>query len=132
MTRLTAALSKAEMEKDAAKAIIIAKRSPEWADQAIAFDLAAKRADDAEAKRDEALGTADGYREACDRAEAERDAWHHKCDVAVASVAHIETERDRLLEQRGTLQEYSNAGYAENEALRAQLAEAREECEGTA
>lgn len=76
----------------------------------------------AEGERAEALGTADGYREACERAEAERDAWHHKCDVAVAAVVHVETERDHLVEQRGVLQEYSNAGYAENERLRSQLA----------
>jgi ribosomal protein L37E len=36
-------------ELDAAKAMIVAERSPEWADQVIAFDLAKARADKAEA-----------------------------------------------------------------------------------
>jgi len=41
-------------ERDAARRILVDARSPEWADQAIAYELAHERANKAEAERDEA------------------------------------------------------------------------------
>ena len=37
-----------EKERDAARAVIVAERSPEWADQAIAYDLASAERDEFE------------------------------------------------------------------------------------
>lgn len=48
--RGTEQLAEARADRDAARAVIVAKRSPEWADQAIACDLAVARAEKAEAE----------------------------------------------------------------------------------